>query len=156
MSIFSDVKDLAGGKKQSKEWYRSQLMWGLDSYDGAFAPGDIIFYGYGAATPKLPFYDKYPMTLITDVDYQNLQFSGGNIHYLRPSTQVSIASTWSSGSISYPARCHHKYFMSNASNIMKVPKEYLNNYTPLPVEQFLLNAAGRYIEVPSSFIWGKL
>ena len=46
--------------------------------------------------------------------------------------------------------------MSNATNIMKVPKEYLNNMTPLPVEQFVLRAAGRLVEVPSSFIWGKL
>ncbi|MFL2865548.1 MAG: hypothetical protein ACJZ8Y_10070 [Pirellulaceae bacterium] len=156
MSVFTDIKDLAEGKSQSKEWYRSQLMYALEPYDGAFAPGDIIFYRYAAATEKLPFYDTYPMTIISDVDYSNLQFSGGNCHYLRPTTRKSVCQSWASGSIAYPTRCYHKYFMSNATNIMKVPKEYLNNMTPLPVEQFVLRAAGRLVEVPSSFIWGKL
>ena len=44
MSVFTDIKDLAEGKSQSKEWYRAQLMYALEPYDGAFAPGDIIFY----------------------------------------------------------------------------------------------------------------
>ena len=96
------------------------------------------------------------MTIISDVDYNNMQFSGGNCHYLRPSTRKSVCQSWAAGSIAYPNRCYHKYFMSNATNIMKVPKEYLNNMTPLPVEQFVLRAAGRLVEVPSSFIWGKL
>ena len=156
MSIFTDVKDLAEGKSQTKEWYRSQLQFGLEPYQGTFEVGDIIFFAYSAASEKLQFYDRFPMVKISDKDDPNLQFSGGNLHYLRPTARKTIAAQWSMGSPAYPARCHHKYFMSNASNIMKVPKEYLNNYTPLPVEQFLLNAAGRYIEVPSSFIWGKL
>ena len=40
MSIFTDVKDLAEGKSQSKEWYRSQLQYG--PYEGTFEVGDVI------------------------------------------------------------------------------------------------------------------
>ena len=156
MSVFTDMKDLAEGKSQSKEWYRAQLMYALEPYDGAFAPGDIIFYRYAAATEKLPFYDTYPMTIISDVDYNNMQFSGGNCHYLRPSTRKSVCQSWASGSIAYPNRCYHKYFMSNATNIYTVKPIDLQDMTPLPVEQFVLRAAGRLVEVPSSFIWGKL
>ena len=36
MSIFKDVKDLAEGKTQSKDWYRSQLYYGLEDYTGGF------------------------------------------------------------------------------------------------------------------------
>ena len=46
MSIFTDVKDLAGGKSQSKQWYREQLQFGLEVYTGAFIVGDIIFFNY--------------------------------------------------------------------------------------------------------------
>ena len=115
MSIFTDIKDLAEGVKQSKQWYREQLQYGLEEYTGAFTVGDIIFYNYSAQTPDLQFWDTFPMVLITDVDYQKKQFSGGNMHYLRPNTRKSMASTWASGSISYPMRCHHKYFMSSVT-----------------------------------------
>lgn len=156
MSIFTDVKDLASGKKQSKDWYREQLMYGLESYTGGFNVGDIIFFNYGAATEKLQFWDTYPMVLITDKNENTGHFEGGNLHYLRPSARVSVGNMWSSGSIAYPTRCHHKYFMSNASQIYKVRPIDLQNMTPLPVEQFVLRAAGRVIEVPSSFIWSRV
>ena len=100
MSIFNDVRDLAGGSKKSKDWYRSQVMYGLEDSKG-FRPGDVIFFSYTAATKDLPYYDKYPMVLITDVDMQNLQFSGGNLHYLRPNTRVSVAKSWGGGGRSY-------------------------------------------------------
>jgi len=156
MSVFTDVKDLASGKKQSKDWYREQLMYGLEDYSGGFEVGDIILFNYSAATEKLPFYDKYPMVLITDKDTVNAQFSGGNIHYLRPSVRKSICQSWSSGSNAFPQRCYHKYFMSNARQIKTVRRVDLNNMTPLPIEQFTMSRVGRMIDVPSSFIWSRL
>lgn len=155
MSIFKDIKDLADGKKQSKDWYRSQLMYGLEDFSGNFKVGDVIFYSYSAATKDLPYYDRYPMTLVTDIDMQNLQFSGGNLHYLRPSARQSVARMWGNGSIAYPMVCHHKYFMSNANNIKIVKPVDLQEMIPLPVEQFIVNVAGRLIETPSSFIWSR-
>jgi hypothetical protein len=155
MSIFNDVKELAGGSKQSKDWYRSQVFYGLEDSKG-FKVGDVIFFAYSAATKDLPFYDKYPMVLITDIDMANQQFSGGNIHYLRPSTRISVAKSWGGGSVSYPRRCHHKYFMSNASNIKTVSSADLKDMKyPLPLEQFTMNVVGRYLDVPSSIIWSR-
>ena len=158
MSIFTDVKDLAGGVTQSKQWYREQLQYGLESYEGGFTVGDIIFFNYSAQTPDLPFWDTFPMVLITDVDYQKMQFSGGNMHYLRPSSRRSMGNSWASGGISYPMRCPHKYFMSSVTRAYNVPQEEFREMTPLPVEQFVIRpkGLGRTMEVPSSIIWSRL
>ena len=98
------------------------------------------------------------MVLITDVDYQKMQFSGGNMHYLRPSSRRSMANSWASGGISYPMRCHHKYFMSSVTRAYNVPQEEFREMTPLPVEQFVIRpkGLGRTMEVPSSIIWSRL
>ena len=156
MSIFSDIKDSTGGASKSKDWYRAQLVDKLEPFSGILAVGDIIFYRYTAQTELLPFFDTYPMTLVSDVDFKKRQFSGGNLHYLRPSVRQGVASSWSSGTQAYPKRCHHKYFMSSATNMYIVPKEELANFTPLPVEQFVRDVMGRYVEIPSSFIWSRL
>ena len=158
MSIFTDVKDLAGGVKQSKQWYREQLQYGLEAYEGAFIVGDIVFFNYSAQTPDLKFWDTFPMVLVTDVDYQKKQFSGGNMHYLRPNVRKSVASAWASGSISYPMRCYHKYFMSSVTRAYNVPQDEMRDMTPLPVEQFVIRPSGlgRTMEVPSSIIWSRL
>ena len=158
MSIFTDVKDLAGGSLQSKSWYREHQRFGLFEYTGAFTVGDFIFFNYSAQTPNLPFWDTFPMVLITDVDYQKLQFSGGNIHYLRPTSRKSMANTWAAGSISYPRRCHHKYFMNSVTRAYNVPQEELADMTPLPIEQFVINppGLGKTMEVPSRIIWSRL
>ena len=155
MSIFNDVKDLAAGSKKSKDWYRSQFMYGLEDSKG-FNVGDVIFFSYTAQTEGLQYYDRYPMVLITDIDLPMKQFSGGNLHYLRPSTRSSIGRSWGGGSLSYPMRCHHKYFMSNAGNIKSVPSVDLREMkVPLPLEQFTMDVVGRWIDVPSSIIWSR-
>tara|TARA_B100000287_G_scaffold17507_1_gene17589 strand:+ start:15910 stop:16389 length:480 start_codon:yes stop_codon:yes gene_type:complete len=158
MSIFTDVKELAGGANQSKSWYRSQLQYGLESYTGAFTVGDIIFFNYSAQTPDLLFWDTFPMVQIVDVDYDLMQFQGGNIHYLRPSTRKSVGASWAAGSISYPKRCHHKYFMSSCTSVYEVPRDSFEDMTPLPVEQFVMRpkGLGKTLEVPSSIIWSRL
>jgi len=157
MSIFQDVKDLAGGSSQSKDWYRSQMFYGLQDYTGGFLSGDIIFFNYGAATSpdKLPWYDQYPMVQIYDRDMQNLQFQGGNLHYLRPEMRRAVGKSWALGGRQYPLQCHHKYFMSNATNIKVVPREEFTDIIPLPLEQFVMSVVGRWMEVPSSHIWSR-
>ena len=156
MSIFTDVKDLAEGKAQSKQWYREQLQYGLEAYEGAFTVGDIIFFNYSAQTPDLKFWDTFPMVLVTDVDYQKKQFSGGNMHYLRPNVRKSVASAWASGSISYPMRCYHKYFMSSVSNPKVVPREEFINWNPLPLEKFWIKRGGMWMDIPRSHIWSRV
>ena len=41
MSVFADIKELAGGMPMNKTWYREQLQYGLEEYTGAFEVGDI-------------------------------------------------------------------------------------------------------------------
>ena len=64
MSVFADIKELAGGMPMNKTWYREQLQYGLEEYTGAFEVGDIIFFNYSAATPDLPFWDTFPMVCL--------------------------------------------------------------------------------------------
>ena len=158
MSIFKDVKDLAEGKTQSKDWYRSQLYYGLEDYTGGVTPGDIITFNYNAANPRgnLPWYDRFPLVQISDLDTPTGQFSGGNVHYLAPSVRKGICESWADGGQAYPARCHHKYFISNCSNVKVVPRIELRDMTPLPIEQFVFNVLGRWVDVPSNHIWSRL
>ena len=69
MTIFSDIKESTQGKTKSKDWYRSELLSKLEPVSGILAVGDIVFYQYAAQTELLPFFDTYPMTLISDVDF---------------------------------------------------------------------------------------
>lgn len=154
MSVFEDIKEATKGKAKSKDWYRGELFGKLDP--GEVKVGDCIYYSYSAATESLPFFDTFPMTLVVDIDPINGHFSGGNLHYLRPAARQSIAKTWGAGSISYPMRCHHKYFIGRASNIRLVPPVDLRDFVPLPSEQFVRELGGVRIEIPSSFIWSRL
>ena len=53
MSLFKDVKELAGGRSQSKDWYRSQVRYGLESLGRPIREGDILFYDYAAQSQRL-------------------------------------------------------------------------------------------------------
>ena len=158
MTLFKDVKDLAGGKKKSKDWYRNQVRYGAQPFDGRFAPGKIIMFSYSAATPNLPFYDSNPLILVTSSNMNEGQFEGGNIHYLRPSARKEVGSLWANGTRYYPKVCHHKYFMSNASGIVQFSTSDFDNYVPLPLEQFILRkqSIGLNLPVPSTVIWSRL
>lgn len=158
MSVFTTIKDSTQGAPKTKEWYRSQLFQQLGDYTGGFSQGDIIYFNYSPSTPaqKLPWYDAFPMVQIMQNDAGLLQFEGGNLHYLRPEMRQSVAKTWGSGGLQYPIQCHHKYFMSNATNIKVVPREEFVDMVPLPVEKFYTSVGSRWIDIPSSFIWSKL
>ena len=157
MRVYSDVMDLQGFKRKSRAWYRDQVRQLLEPLDGLPAYGDVVFYAYQAEyADKLKFWDKYPMTLITDIDVSQNRFEGGNLHYLRPTTRVSVGKSIAAGAISYPRRCHHKYLISNASGFYKVPREELKDIGKLPLEQFVSTVMGRSIDMPSSFVWSRL
>ena len=153
---FKDIRDLASGASKSKDWYRSQVRYELEPIGRPLQAGDIIFYDYVAQSPNLDWYDMHPLTYVREIDSFLQQFNGGNIHYLRPSIRQAVGKSFASGGTTYPAKCHHKYFMSAASNIYLVPPEYFTDYVPLPLEQFLFTRAGVKVEVPSSFIWSKV
>jgi|TARA_B100001996_G_C18387610_1_gene487869 hypothetical protein len=156
MSIFKDIKELAGGKPQSKDWYRSQLFYGLPDLQTDIKAGLVLFYNYNATTEGLPFFDRYPMTLISGINPATGHFYGGNLHYLRPEVRQGVAKTWGNGGTTYPLRCHHKYLMSNATTIKVVEPIELRDMIPLPLEKFVVNVAGQRLDIPSSFIWSRV
>jgi len=157
MSIYSDVMDGAGFRRKSRPWYRDQVRSLLTPLDRLPAIGDVVFYNYSAQTAeKLKFWDKFPMTLITDVNLAENMFEGGNLHYLRPTVQISVGASIKAGGMSYPRRCHHKYFLSAAGSMYLVPKEELDSIGKLPLEQFTTTVMGRQIDIPSSHVWSRL
>jgi len=157
MSIYTDVLDFQGGKRRGKAWYRDQVRALLTPLDRLPAVGDVVFYTYSAATAeKLKFWDRFPMTLITDVNLSEDKFEGGNLHYLRPTVRVSVGAMIKAGGMSYPRRCHHKYFLSAAGSMYLVPKEELDSIGKLPLEQFTTSVMGRNIDMPSSHVWSRL
>ena len=158
MSIFNDVKDLAGGQPKSRDWYRSQLLYGLQDYDGGFKTGDIIFFSYSPQTPSppLPWYDQYPMVQVIERDNKKGQFTGGNLHYLRPNFRRSVGKAWATGGYQYPMQCHHKYFMSSVANPKVIPRDEFVNWNPLPLEKFWIKRGGMWMDIPSSHIWSRV
>ena len=157
MSVYTDVIARQGDTRKSKPWFRDNVRALLEPLDGMPAFGDVVFYSYQAEyADKLKFWDKYPMTLITDVDVSQNIFEGGNLHYLRPTNRVAVGKSIKAGAISYPRRCHHKYLISNASGFYKVPREELEDIGKLPLEQFVSTVMGRSIDIPSSFVWSRL
>ena len=153
---FKDIRDLASGASKSKDWYRSQVRYELEPIGRPLQAGDIIFYDYVAQSANLDWYDMHPLTYVREIDSFLQQFNGGNIHYLRPSIRQAVGKSFASGGTTYPAKCHHKYFMSNATNIKVVPREEFIDMVPLPVEKFYTSVGSRWIDIPSSFIWSKL
>jgi len=155
MSIYTDIQSLADGKSKSKSWYREQLIYGLQGKGDIIAPGDLIFFSYSAATAdKMPFYDRWPLVMVTDVDYTNQTFTGGNIHYLRPTLRKAVGRSWAGGNGSYPKKCFHKYLMSNVGSIYEVPRtSEWNDVGLLPVEDFVRTVGSRSIQIPSRMVW---
>tara|TARA_B100000287_G_scaffold119114_1_gene111087 strand:+ start:16976 stop:17452 length:477 start_codon:yes stop_codon:yes gene_type:complete len=158
MSVYKDVLDFAGGKRHPKDWYRVQVMQLLQPVElFDLRKGDVIFYPYQAETAeKLPWWDKFPLMMITYINFSNNQLSGGNLHYLRPEVAVSIGANWKAGARSFPMRCYHKYFLSNAGTAYKVPKDELDSIGKLPLEQFTTTTGGYNVDIPSSFVWSRM
>ena len=61
MSLFEDIKDLAGGKSQNPSWWRSQFQYGLEGLTPSAEPGStgrMLFFTYRAE-----YGEKYRYTI---------------------------------------------------------------------------------------------
>ena len=87
MSLFEDIKDLGGGGSFNKEWWRSQLIYGLQA--GTPQVGRMVFFSYNAKYgEQMQFWDRYPLVFILGED--STRFWGANLHYLPPSGRASL------------------------------------------------------------------
>jgi hypothetical protein len=87
------------GSQRSKEWElkvfkQEHLIENLIKVTRGFdspriiKPGLLLTYYYSPKTENLPYYDQYPLVLITEVNEKG--WMGINIHYLPPSIRNKI------------------------------------------------------------------
>lgn len=148
MSVFTDIKDLAGDKYQSSSWWRSQLFFYLNGrgVDGII-PGTAVTFKYKATYgEKMRYWDKYPMVYLLGED--SAHFWGANVHYLPPEQRVAGFSP------TPPAVTLHKYLRSNVlSPLYGIQNSEWNDIGLIPSEQFVTTINGRNIEIPRSAVF---
>lgn len=160
MKIYNEINKLAGGKTQSKSWYREQIEsklsaieWNSEDDDidtqNLNPYGNIYFYSYRAEYPyNYPYYDRYPMTYIINIDTKNGKMFGANLHYLPPSIREGVAGSLINKSGEWrgivPEICLHTYFIANCGTFHRVPAKEWKGLSKLPVQDFR-NPQGRYV-----------
>lgn len=151
MSLFEDIKSLAGTRSQKKSWWRSQLTYALDA--GVPQIGTMVFFRYKASFgEKMQYWDKYPLVYILGEDGNH--FWGSNLHYLEPGSRAALGEQLFGGNINVPPQTLHKYLRSNIlSPTFVVPNSEWNDVGLIPCEQFVTTVNGRHIEVPSRIVY---
>lgn len=148
--IAEDIKRRAGAKFYGTNWWTNQLMNELYQYqkkninqaDTFFIqPGDLIFFSYSAKYPqKYPYWDRYPLTYVIEVQPRQGFFFGSNLHYLNPQYRGGVAKSYlnKSGIVNAPKKTLHKYLFSGVmSDLFKVPEEDWVGVSLLPTEKFV-------------------
>jgi hypothetical protein len=155
-TLYEQIKLKTEGRRKSKNWYRSQLFSSLDPIDEYPQVGRMYFFSYGAKFgDELEYWDRYPLVYVTSVSYTTGHFTGGNLHYVRPVLRVTLGKMFQSGTEDYPPRMHHKYIIDNTSGLFSVPEPEWGDIGKLPVEEFVTNVNGKYMTLPSSFVWSR-
>jgi len=151
MSLFEDIKSLAGTRSQKKSWWRSQLTYALEA--GVPQIGTMVFFRYKASFgEKMQYWDKYPLVYILGED--GTHFWGSNLHYLEPGSRAALGEQLFGGNINVPPQTLHKYLRSNIlSPTFVVPNSEWNDVGLIPCEQFVTTVNGRHIEVPSRIVY---
>ena len=151
MSLFEDIKDLGGGGSFNKEWWRSQLIYGLQA--GTPQVGRMVFFSYNAKYgEQMQFWDRYPLVFILGED--STRFWGANLHYLPPSGRASLGESLFQGVLDVPPVTYHKYLRSNVqSPYFNVPNSEWSDVGLRPCEQFVTTINGRNINVPSKTVY---
>lgn len=166
MKIYNEIQKLSGGKTQSKSWYREQLEEQLGKIDWknkdddldteSLNPyGSIYFFSYRAEYPQnYPYYDRFPMAYIININVQKGTMLGANLHYLPPQIREGVAESLINKGGEWrgivPEICLHTYFIANCGQFMRVPSKEWKGLSKLPVQDFR-NPSGRYVS--DSAVW---
>lgn len=156
MSLFEDIKDLAGGKSQNPSWWRSQFQYGLEGLTPSAEPGStgrMLFFTYRAEYgEKYRFWDVYPLVYILGED--STHFWGGNLHYVEPEYRTIVGADLASGNKIVPKETLHKYLRKNVlSATYDVPSTEWPDVGLIPCEQFVTTINGRNIPIPSKHVY---
>jgi hypothetical protein len=148
--IADNIKKEAGKKYRSTNWWANSLMNELGKYEtkdtnesdtNFISPGDLVFFFYSAAYPqKYPYWDRYPLSYIIEIDTSRGLFLGSNLHYLNPQYRSGVAKSYlnKNGIINAPKKTLHNYLFSGVvSSFMKVPEDEWETVSLLPTEKFV-------------------
>ena len=166
MSIYDNIINSLKGKSNSKGAYRALLEEQLNAIDFKNSDDDIdtanitpngslYFFSYRAEYPyNYPYYDRYPMLYIINIDPSKGKLFGANLHYLFPDIRPSVAKSLINKGGEWrgiaPTICLHTYFIKNCDSFLKVPSKEWENLSKLPVQDFR-DPRGRYVS--ESKVW---
>jgi hypothetical protein len=159
-----DLLKQVGSKNKSSDWYSGQLrqyLGELDQFDinkvdtGGIEVGGMYFYIYSAQTPKLKYFDRQPLTYITDINFSSGYFIGINLHYLNRKVREGVAKSLinKSDTVGVPRNTIHRYFFSGvAGGFLRVPEKDWPSVALLPTEKFVDDRGQPF---PNHKAWSK-
>lgn len=146
MSFIQEIKNRAGKRQQSSEWYTKQLSDVLNRFQkvetdtrdtAGLTVGQLYFFSY---TPqklrKGIIYDRNPLTFV--VEFQGDKFLGINLHHASPQIRKIMSKSLLNklDATSIPRDCYRTYYLAGCSNFQKVPEKYWEEVSELPTEKF--------------------
>jgi hypothetical protein len=147
--IGDQITKEAGKKNRSGDWYSGrlrQVLGELQESDinlqdtGGIEVGRMYFFIYGASTRELGFFDRQPLTYITEVNYNQNYFIGINLHYVGRQYREGLAKSLinKSDTVGIPRNTIHRYFFSGvAGGFLRVPEKDWPSVALLPTEKFV-------------------
>ena len=175
-TIFEEIQEKTGGKKQSREWYRRELEnsspRNIITDEKSDEVGDelqrdsnkvttfprlfnLMFYKYKAKTRRdLPYYDKYPLAFVLEMDARS--FFAVNLHYYSPEERMGLVMSLAEDRIPKFRKGAHKYLLSEVrSPYLILAQQEWQTMCLLPVEEFVRDLGGVEIPIRSDKVWGR-
>ena len=144
-----DLLKQVKGKNKSGDWFSGQLRQYLGELDqsdinledtGGIEVGRMYFFIYSASTKELNFFDRQPLTYITEVNYNQNYFIGINLHYVSRQYREGLAKSLinKSDTVGVPRNTIHRYFFSGVGGgFLRVPEKDWPSVALLPTEKFV-------------------
>lgn len=175
-TIFEEIQEKTGGRKQSREWYRRELEnsspRNIITDEKSDEVGDelqrdsnkvttfprlfnLMYYDYKAKTRRdLPFYDKHPLAFVLEVDARS--FFAVNLHYYSPEERMGLVMSLAENRIPKFRKGAHKYLISEVrSPYLILAQQEWQTMCLLPVEEFVRDLGGVEIPIRSDKVWGR-
>ena len=163
MSIFQEIKELAGDEPRSYSWYRdavrmqfqrSDLYSDMSEMEETMIPsgGELYLFEYKATyARKLKSYDEFPLVYVMN---GGPKFFGANLHYLRHRSRMNVILGLENGRVRFPKQCYHNYVIEGLETPMyKINREDYKTAIFLPVENFVSRRNGMYQQYSKSAVW---